>query len=117
MNESGKPHFEEQYFNKMSKFEGTSLMNENELSAIQQEIVAKQQHLKELMEQQAILETLNGKFGNIDLRLKNKYNNISNSTEMKNNASSSYNPLNVNCPPIFRQVKSKIISLIKKCLN
>ena len=33
----------------MWTFEGTSSMNENQLSAIQREIVAKQQHLKKLM--------------------------------------------------------------------
>ena len=62
------------------------------------------------MEQQAILETLNGKFGNIDLGLKKKYINISNSTGMKNNDSSSYNPLNVNCAPLFYQVNSQKFS-------
>ena len=49
----------------MWTFEGTSPMNENQLSAIQREIVAKQQHLKKLMEQQHILETLNWIVGNI----------------------------------------------------
>ena len=92
-------------------------MNENQLSATQQEIEAKHQHLRKLMEQQATLEKLNGKIGNIELRLKNEYSCNLSSTGMKNNDSTNYNPLKVNCPPIFRQVKSKMISLIKTFLN
>ena len=68
------------------------------MSAIQHDNEFKQRHLKYLIKQRTILDTLNSKISNIELGIKNMFNSNSNSNSSKT--------FNFECPPIYRHINS-----------
>ena len=81
----------------------------NKMPAIQHEIELKQRHLKQLREQQTLLDSLNSEISNLELGFNTKYNN--------NSTSNTLNTRNLECPPIYRQINSHEHYMNQKIAN